>query len=141
MRKFGEIVDIPALTSTAPAKRTFKGRFKIEKSADDKMLAFGWASVAVRSTGEQIEDWQEDMIDPDDLEKAAYEFAELYREGGEMHERGGAAILIESVVFIAAYTFLFIFWIVVTEACVQCRDYFFLPLIFLCCHKIQSLLS
>ena len=99
MRKFGEIVDIPALTPAAPAKRTFKGRFKIEKSADDKMLAFGWASVAVRSTGEQIEDWQEDMIDPEDLEKAAYEFAELYREGGEMHERGGAAILIESVVF------------------------------------------
>ena len=92
MRRFGEIVDIPALTPEAPARRTFKGRFKIEKSADDKMLAFGWASVAVRSTGEQ-------MIDPDDLEAAAYEFAELYREGGEMHERGGTAILIESVVF------------------------------------------
>lgn len=49
--------------------------------------------------GELVEDWQNDIIEPDDLEKAAYEFVELYREGGEMHERGGAAVLIESVVF------------------------------------------
>ena len=33
------------------------------------------------------------------MERAAYEFVELYREGGEMHERGGVAVLIESVVF------------------------------------------
>ena len=38
-------------------------------------------------------------MDPEELEKAAYNFVELYREGGEMHERGGAAVLIESVVF------------------------------------------
>ena len=41
----------------------------------------------------------EDIIEPEELESAAYKFAELYREGGEMHERGGAAVLIESVVF------------------------------------------
>ena len=29
----------------------------------------------------------------------SYEFVLLYREGGEMHKRGGAAVLIESVVF------------------------------------------
>ena len=49
--------------------------------------------------GEQIEDWQEDMIDPADLENAAYRFVELYREGGEMHERGDVAVLVESCVF------------------------------------------
>ena len=81
------------------SSRKLSGTFKIQKSSDDKMLAFGWASVAIRSNGEQIEDWQEDILDPEDLEEAAYKFVELYREGGEMHERGGAAVLVESIVF------------------------------------------
>jgi len=81
------------------SRSVLKGKFTIQKSEDDKRLAFGWANVSVTENGEQIEDWQEDMIDPEDLEKAAYNFVELYREGGEMHERGGCAVLIESVVF------------------------------------------
>ena len=81
--------------------KIIKGNFKIAKSDDDKRLAFGWASVAVRSDGEVIEDWQSDIIEPEELENAAYNFVELYREGGEMHERGGVAVLIESVVFTA----------------------------------------
>lgn len=71
----------------------------IAKMDDERRLAFGWASVAIRVDGEQIEDWQNDMIDPEDLESAAYNFVELYREGGEMHEKGDVAVLIESVVF------------------------------------------
>lgn len=69
------------------------------KSDEEKMLAFGWASVSMRVDGELIEDWQKDIVEPEELERAAYEFVELYREGGEMHERGGVAVLIESVVF------------------------------------------
>ncbi len=80
-------------------KATVKRRFEIKEINDDQMLAFGWANVAIRADGEQIEDYQKDIIDPEELEKAAYEFVELYREGGEMHERGGAAVLIESCVF------------------------------------------
>lgn len=76
-----------------------KRKFAITKSDDDRHLAFGWANVSIRAGGEVIEDWQEDIIEPEDLEKAAYNFVELYREGGEMHERGGAAVLVESVVF------------------------------------------
>ena len=76
-----------------------KSRFKIMKSDDEKMLAFGWASVSMRVDGELIEDWQEDIVEPEELENAAYNFVELYREGGEMHERVGRAVLIESVVF------------------------------------------
>ena len=76
-----------------------EGRFTITKSNDDQMLAFGWANVSMRVGDELITDWQEDMIEPEELEAAAYEFVELYREGGEMHERGGVATLIESVVF------------------------------------------
>lgn len=81
------------------ASSVVKSRFQIAKSNDEKMLAFGWASVSMTVDGELVEDWQNDIIEPEDLEKAAYEFVELYREGGEMHERGGAAVLIESVVF------------------------------------------
>lgn len=80
-------------------KRSLKGKFKIHKSDDDEMLAFGWANVAITENGEQISDLQEDMVDPEVLEQAAYQFVELYREGGEMHERGGCAVLVESIMF------------------------------------------
>ena len=97
---FSDLIQIEKSTAEdAKAEEVIKGSFKIEKSNDDKMLAFGWASVAIRIDGEQIEDWQEDMIDPEDLEDAAYQYVELYRDGGEMHERGGVAVLIESIVF------------------------------------------
>ena len=78
---------------------TTKRKFSITKSDDDQMIVFGWANVSMRIGDELIEDWQEDIIEPDELETAAYDFVELYREGGEMHERGGVATLIESVVF------------------------------------------
>lgn len=93
MRKFSDIIEKKS------AENVIKGKFKIMKSDDDKMLAFGWANVSMRINGELIEDWQSDIIEPEELENAAYNYVLLYREGGEMHERGGAAILIESVVF------------------------------------------
>ena len=65
----------------------------------EKRWKTGRANVAITENGEQISDLQEDMVDPEVLEQAAYQFVELYREGGEMHERGGVAYLIESVVF------------------------------------------
>ena len=78
-----------------------KGRFDIKKSDDEKMQVFGWASIAVTADGEQIEDYQGDLIDPEDLEQAAYEFVRLYGDGGEMHEPTKRIVmkLIESVVF------------------------------------------
>lgn len=103
MKKFSEMIQKSGVKTKAKARESPKerinGRFRIAKSDDDKMLAFGWASVAIRVDGEVIEDWQEDIVEPEELENAAYNFVELYREGGEMHERGGAAVLIESVVF------------------------------------------
>ena len=86
-------------TVSESSEDVLKGRFKIYKSNDDKMLAFGWANVAITASGEQVTDLQEDIVDPDVLEEAAYNFVELYREGGEMHERGGCAVLIESIMF------------------------------------------
>ena len=100
MKKFSDFIKKSAEPQKKePASNVIKGRFKITKSDDDKHLAFGWANVAIRADGEEIEDWQEDIIEPEELENAAYQYVLLYREGGEMHERGGAAVLVESVVF------------------------------------------
>lgn len=82
-----------------PENGSISGRFKIKKSDDDKHLAFGWASAAADINGETVVDCYEDIIDIEELEQAAYKFVELYREGGEMHERGGCAVLVESIVF------------------------------------------
>lgn len=100
MKKFSDFIKKSAEPQKKePASNVIKGRFKIAKPDDDKHLAFGWANVAIRADGEEIEDWQEDIIEPEELENAAYQYVLLYREGGEMHERGGAAVLVESVVF------------------------------------------
>lgn len=97
MKKFSDMIEKSAVKKEKPVVQ--KGKFKIMKSDDGKKLAFGWANVSMRVDGELIEDWQEDIVEPDELENAAYNFVLLYREGGEMHERGGVAVLIESVVF------------------------------------------
>lgn len=99
MKKFSELINIPAASLQKGTADILKSEFKIMKSDDEKMLAFGWASVSMRVNGEVIEDWQKDIVEPEELERAAYEFVLLYREGGEMHEKGGTAVLIESVVF------------------------------------------
>lgn len=99
MKKFSDLVVKSTGVPQDKSEEVIKGRFQIMKSDDEKMLAFGWASVSMRIDGEVIEDWQNDILEPEELEKAAYDYVLLYREGGEMHERGGAAVLIESVVF------------------------------------------
>lgn len=98
MKTFNEIMKI----RDEPEKKDIpvnKNKFQIYKSDDDKMQAFGWASVAITEDGETVIDHHSDIIEPEVLEETAYNFVLLYREGGEMHFRGGAAVLIESVVF------------------------------------------
>ncbi len=88
MQKFSELIKKSTEDGVGKKKPAVqKGRFKIAKSDDDKMLAFGWANVSITADGELIEDYQEDIIEPEELESAAYKFAELYREGGEMHRK------------------------------------------------------
>jgi len=74
-------------------------KFTVMKSDDDKRQVFGWASVAVRVDGGEIVDYQGDMIEPTELERAAYEYVLEFGLGGEMHERSGVGRMIESVVF------------------------------------------
>lgn len=65
----------------------------------EERLVFGWASMSTDSSGQQIVDSEGDAIPIDELERAAYEFVFENRPGGEMHDKIGGAILIESVVF------------------------------------------
>lgn len=84
-----------------PPSQIIKGRCEIAKADEDKMQVFGWASVSLTESGEQIEDWQGDLIDPEDLEIAAYEYVQFYGNGGEMHDDPNHIVskMIESVVF------------------------------------------
>ena len=101
MKKFLDIIQKETKSATNETKDSsvVKGIVAITKSDDEKMLAFGWANVSVSTEGEVVEDLQDDIIEPEELEAAAYRFVEFYREGGEMHEEKGKAVLVESVVF------------------------------------------
>jgi len=72
---------------------------KVIKSDDDKNLVFGWANVAIRVDGEQIVDYQQDAIDPEELEMAAYKYVAEFGTSGEMHRRGGVGRIVESIIF------------------------------------------
>jgi len=76
-----------------------QNNLSVVKSDDDKKLVFGWASVSARVEGEPVVDYQNDMIELDELEAAAYEYAVAFSNAGEMHQRGGVGRLVESVVF------------------------------------------
>lgn len=84
-----------------PCEGTLQCTFRLAKSDEDERLVFGWASVAQRTDGEAVVDWQDDIVDISELEQAAYDFVQFYREGSEMHERGGLdiAVVVESMVF------------------------------------------
>ena len=70
----------------------------IAKVDEDKRLVFGWASVAKRAGGAVIEDSQGDIIEPGDLEEAAYDFVLDFREANAMHSGPVAGRLVESFV-------------------------------------------
>ena len=80
------------------AKAEKAARFGIAKVDDEQRLVFGWASVAINADGEPVVDLQDDMIDPAELEKAAYRAMEARFEAGEMHQRTGIGRIVESFV-------------------------------------------
>lgn len=86
----------------APKEDTKKNtEFEIFKTDEDQRLVFGWASVAVTVDGEELEDRQNDMIEPEELEEAAYEYVLNFRDTGEEHLPGyrKKGKLVESCVF------------------------------------------
>jgi hypothetical protein len=72
--------------------------FTIKKTDPERRLVFGWASVAERN-GVVVTDKQGEQIEPEELERAAYEFVLNSRRQGDMHERVGVGRLIESMMF------------------------------------------
>ena len=83
MKKFSDMIQKSGEPDKNASSGVIKGRVAITKSDDDKMLAFGWANVSLTVDGETIEDYQGDIIEPEELENAAYNFVELYREAAK----------------------------------------------------------
>ena len=77
-------------------------RFTIRKIEPDKQLVFGWANVAVRKDGTVILDNQNDQIDPEVLEDAAYGFVALSGEADDMHGEPAIGRIVESMAFTPA---------------------------------------
>ena len=59
---------------------------------------FGWASVAATVDGQTLIDKQGDIIPPDELEAAAYDYVLEFREADEMHRQVAKGHLVESLV-------------------------------------------
>ena len=84
---------------SSATKLQWSTQFEITKIGDEQ-LVFGWLSVAINKQGEVIEDSQGDIIPPDELEKAAYDFVLFSRQAGDMHKRiEGIGEMVESMVF------------------------------------------
>lgn len=64
---------------------TKEHNYTVAKMDDDKRLVFGWASISFTADGEQLEDLQHDIINPEDLEEAVYEYVLNFRDTGEEH--------------------------------------------------------
>jgi Putative phage serine protease XkdF len=71
----------------------------ISKSDDSAQTLFGWASIAVRKDGQQIEDLQGDLIDIEDLEAAWYDYVLESGELNILHKGDCQGQLIEAIVF------------------------------------------
>ncbi len=67
------------------------------KSDAALQTVYGWASVAMTKSGEQVLDHHQDLIDPEDLEVAAYQFVLEAGGSGEDHAGAVDAHLVESV--------------------------------------------
>lgn len=73
------------------------GPTRILKFDEDRRLVFGWATVAIRKTGEVVEDGEGDVVEPEEMEDAAYEFNLHFRELNERHRGLSKGRLVESL--------------------------------------------
>lgn len=76
------------------------GTFKAIEILPDQNLIFGWASVVTKG-GKLVVDKQGDVIEPEELEKAAYDFVLEARDHGHMHQTVGTGRMVESMMFTA----------------------------------------
>lgn len=76
-----------------------RGEFAVAKRDDSQQLVFGWASVSTFAHQEPLTDHHSHVIEPEDLELAAYDFVLSSRESGDMHQGGANGQLVESMMF------------------------------------------
>lgn len=95
-RTFGQIN--AAAEELIPERKS--ASVKIAKVDNDHRLIFGWASVVTKG-GKLVVDKQGDVIEPHELEPAAYAYVRDHRGHGYMHERVISSDLIESMMFTA----------------------------------------
>lgn len=76
-------------------------KFAIAKTDPIKRQCFGWASVAVTVNNAAVVDGHEHVIDPEELEQAAYQFNLHHRDMDDNHTEPVAGTLIESLVVTA----------------------------------------
>lgn len=72
--------------------------FDVYKAREDEGLVSGWANIALDKDGNAPLDWQDDIIKPETLEKAAIGFMQDYRGSGVMHEGESKGTVVESIV-------------------------------------------
>lgn len=70
----------------------------IAKLDEPRGLVYGWASVVATADGALVEDHQGDLIEPEELEKAAVDFMLHHRATGEMHAGDTVGQVVESFV-------------------------------------------
>jgi hypothetical protein len=76
----------------------FSIRVPIAKVDEDARLVFGVALTATDASGQEVTDHQGDVISPEDMALASYEYVQSSRDAGIMHEGpGGIGALICSV--------------------------------------------
>src|SRR5574343_1685884 len=73
--------------------------FDVSKSNSKLRLVSGWANVSVNANGSLPLDWENDVIPPDVLEKAAINFMKDYRGSGIQHIGDVQGIVVESIMF------------------------------------------
>lgn len=67
---------------------------------DDEQLVFGWAYVCKDKNGDRVLDWDNQMIEAEDLEPAVYDFNLNSRTSNIMHVDGtDCGTLVESIMF------------------------------------------
>ena len=72
--------------------------FEVVKSKDEQHLVSGWASVSINADGSIPLDWDDDVIAPATLEKAAISFMKDFALSGEMHSGKEKGHVVESIV-------------------------------------------
>lgn len=75
-----------------------QGKLQITKVDKDNRMVFGFFNVN-KIGDELVEDLQQDTIETEELEKAAYDFVLNARIAGEGHLRKGVGNLVESMMF------------------------------------------